>query len=128
MMAGPHILAFSCVTFSMSLVRALASARCAGSGIAAMNDATLAFVCLVLFSAIGLLCIARFRFPLEADCVAIGIAQVELLHSIPRDLWRTHLDFLGQQMPIHGIDIRRAEVQADIVMSGDAALVGRRRP
>src|SRR6185369_11804346 len=65
-----------------------------------------------------------FGGPLEAEIVAVGIGEVELLHSVGRYFGRFEMrDFVAQLF----VDVGCPEIDAGVVVRFDARRIGLRR-
>src|ERR1700726_1347165 len=65
--------------------------------------------------------------PLEAENVAIGIGEVQLLHAIRRDSWLFCIDSLFLQVSIGPIYVGTSEVDCGVLMGRNTGGIAGRR-
>src|SRR5581483_9573811 len=75
----------------------------------------------------GDLATSLFGFPLEAQLVAIGIGERELLHPIGRNARRLNRHAFVVQLLVRAFHVGTGKVQACIAMSGYARPIRRHR-
>ena len=64
--------------------------------------------------------------PLKAEAVAVGVVEVQLLHTIRCDLRLFGVDATGAKVLVSGVQIFAAEIQAGVVVGSGPRGLGRR--
>src|ERR1700737_1861334 len=65
--------------------------------------------------------------PLEAEKVAIGIGEIQLLHAIRRDLWLLHVYPQSPQVGVGPIYVGTSEVDYDVLVGANTRGIGDQR-
>jgi hypothetical protein len=62
--------------------------------------------------------------PLEAQTVAVGIGDVQLLHAVRRDGRLFYTEAMGAEMPVSAVQIFATEEETSVVMRGYTSRIG----